>query len=163
MSPEMSNAAEISNRGGRTRPRQPSMVSVESLPSRRGSFASMASSDGLSDVSGLSRGNPGLGGADDPALTPTSPSGTARRMNRRVTRALNGSHHGLGGPRRMVFLDKPKEISHGRLAFISEIFKIKGTIVLKVVPQIILAAFVGLFANLVKVLYCGEGVASNDE
>ena len=63
----------------------------------------------------------------------------------------------------MVFLDKPKEISHGRLAFISEIFKIKGTIVLKVVPQIILAAFVGLFANLVKVLYCGEGVASNDE
>tara|TARA_B100002052_G_C15330834_1_gene354018 strand:- start:132 stop:359 length:228 start_codon:yes stop_codon:yes gene_type:complete len=47
----------------------------------------------------------------------------------------------------MVFLDKPKEISHGRLAFISEIFKIKGTIVLKVVPQIILAAFVGLFAN----------------
>ena len=63
----------------------------------------------------------------------------------------------------MVFLDKPKELSHGRLAFISEIFKIKGTIVLKVVPQIILAAFVGLFANLVKVLYCGEGVASNDE
>ena len=60
----------------------------------------------------------------------------------------------------MVFLDKPKEISHGRLAFISEIFKIKGTIVLKVVPQIILAAFVGLFANLVKVLYCGEGVAA---
>ena len=63
----------------------------------------------------------------------------------------------------MVFLDIPKELSHGRLAFISEIFKIKGTIVLKVVPQIILAAFVGLFANLVKVLYCGEGVASNDE
>ena len=63
----------------------------------------------------------------------------------------------------MVFLDVPKELSHGRLAFISEIFKIKGTIVLKVVPQIILAAFVGLFANLVKVLYCGEGVASNDE
>ena len=120
----------------------------------------MASSDGISDASGLSRGNPGLGGADDPALTPTSPSGTDRRMNRRVTRALKGSHHGLGGPRRMVFLNKPKELSHGRLAFISEIFKIKGTIVLKVVPQIILAAFVGLFANLVKVLYCGEGVAA---
>jgi predicted membrane chloride channel (bestrophin family) len=46
--------------------------------------------------------------------------------------------------------------------FFSEIFKIKGTIVLKVVPQVFLAALMGLFANTVKLVYCGNGVASNE-
>ena len=131
----MSPDAEISNGGGGPRARHVGTPGVDPTPSRRGSFASMTSSDGMSDASELARGNPGLGGANDPALSPTSPSGgRERRMTRRATRAMNGTHRGLGGPRRMVFLDIPKELSHGRLAFISEIFKIKGTIVLKVVP-----------------------------
>ena len=100
---------------------------------------------------GRPRAHPGFPIGHGPSDEPSSDS----RLERVASRTRGSPAHGF--PR------QTKEISHGRLAFISEIFKIKGTIVLKVVPQIILTAFVGLFANLVKVLYCGEGVASNDE
>jgi hypothetical protein len=114
-------------------------------------------SDSSSDVSGLFRGAPGLGAADPSA----SPSRAARR-SRRATMALNKQGSYKGSKKRQVFVEKPREMPPGRLAFVSEIFRIKGTIVLKVVPQIVLAALMGLFANVVKLVYCGNDVASNE-
>ena len=63
----------------------------------------------------------------------------------------------------MIFAGKVKELPDGRLAFFTEIFKLKDTIVLKVVPQIVLAAVVGLLANVVKIAHCGDDVESNEE
>lgn len=131
-----------------------SLLSVDSVPtgSSVGSVTP-CSSDSYTDVGSTQRGAPGLG---DPTPDP--------RRARRKTRARGHTvHRGLRGPRKVIFAGKVKELPDGRLAFFTEIFKLKDTIVLKVVPQIVLAALVGLLANVVKIAHCGDGVESNEE
>ena len=138
----------------RRRSRFNSLLSVDSLPtgSSVGSVTP-CSSDSYTDVGSAQRGAPGLG---DPTPDP--------RRARRKTRARGVTvHRGLRGPRKVIFAGKVKELPDGRLAFFTEIFKLKDTIVLKVVPQIVLAAVVGLLANVVKIAHCGDDVESNEE
>ena len=114
--------------------------------------SSVTPSEGYSsDVTGLYRGAPGLGAAD-----PAS-SRTGRMSRRRTTVSRQSSFN-----KRIVFVPKPREMPATRLAFFTEIFRLKGTIFLKVVPQIVCAALMGLFANIVKLAYCGKDVGSNE-
>jgi predicted membrane chloride channel (bestrophin family) len=69
----------------------------------------------------------------------------------------------LRGPRKTLFTGPPRELPTHAFAFFTEIFKLRGTILLKIVPQIVLAAIAGLCANVAKIVYCGEGVTSNEE
>jgi hypothetical protein len=133
------------------------LSNADSVVSRRSSVGSvMSTGSDTSDVSGLFRGAPGLG-APDPSASPSS-----RRRSRRATAAIARRKAKGVGAKRIVFVPKAQVEPPGRFVFFSEIFKIKGTIVLKVVPQVFLAALMGLFANTVKLVYCGNGVASNE-
>lgn len=150
----------VSHGNGRTSRFSSLMSNADSVVSGASSVGSVtpttSTSGSYSDVSGLFRGAPGLGGVDPSA----SPS---RRRARRATAAISRQTSvKREGSKRNVFVPKPREMPSGRFAFFTEIFRIKGTIVLKVVPQIILAALMGLFANVVKLAYCGNGVASNE-
>ena len=116
-----------------------------------------SASASYSDVSEFFRGAPGLGTAD----ASIDRSNDARRRSRRATKARSSKFKG-GSSKRNVFVPKPPELPSGRMAFFTEIFRLKGTIVLRVVPQMILAALMGLFANVVKLVYCGNDVRSNE-
>ena len=86
------------------------------------------------------------------------------RRKTKVRYSSGGGHHrGLRGPRKTTLTTPTREMPTTGIAFFTEIFKLKGTILFKTVPQIVLAALVGLFANLTKIIYCGEGVATNEE
>lgn len=150
----------VSPSNGRTSRFSSLMSNADSVVSGASSVGSVtpttSTSGSYSDVSGLLRGAPGLG-AVDPSASPS------RRRARRATGAASRqSSFKKQGSKRHVFVPKPRESPSGRFAFFSEIFRVKGTIVLKVVPQIVLAAFMGLFANVVKLAFCGNDVASNE-
>ena len=127
-----------------------------------GSVGSVASEDTYAEVGTL-----GLGGRrrwgekKRKGETTTTPGVSLPR--RRATRARAATRHrGLRGPRKTLFTGPPRELPTHASAFFTEIFKLRGTILLKTVPQIVLAAIAGLCANVAKIVYCGEGVTSND-
>ena len=160
--------------GGSRRARSASAASAASAAS---SVGSVASEDTYAEVGTL-----GLGGRRKRGerkkhdLEATSAANANANANandafgfsppraRRATRARASTRHrGLRGPRKTVFGGPPRELPAHAFAFFTEIFRLRGTILLKTVPQIVLAAVAGLFANVAKIAYCGEGVTSNEE
>jgi len=158
--------------GGSRRARSASAASAASAAS---SVGSVASEDTYAEVGTL-----GLGGRrkrgerkkhDAEATSAANANANANDAfgfspprARRATRARASTRHrGLRGPRKTVFGGLPRELPAHAFAFFTEIFRLRGTILLKTVPQIVLAAVAGLFANVAKIAYCGEGVTSNEE
>ena len=96
------------------------------------------------------------------AAASASPSFSSPRH--RATRARASTRHrSLRNSRMTVFSGPPRELPAHASAFFTEIFKLRGTILPKTVPQIVLAAVAGLCANVAKIAYCGEGVETNEE
>ena len=143
-----------------------SLLSVDSLPMTGSSVGSVTpcGSDSYTDTFGsVRRGAFGLGQS-------SGDDADARRA-RRKTKLAGGSggasrrsaHRGLRGPRRVVLGGAPRDLPRWPLAFFFEIFAVADTVVPNVVPQVVLAALVGLLANAAKVVACGENVASAEE
>jgi hypothetical protein len=86
-----------------------------------------------------------------------------RKTSMRGGKTNANKHRGLSGARKTLLTNAGKELPSGTFTFFTEIFKLKGTILFKTVPQIVCAALVGLFANVVKLVYCGENVTTNEE
>jgi predicted membrane chloride channel (bestrophin family) len=136
-------------------------ASAASLVSSVGSVGSVASEDTYFEVGTLGLGSRRRWG-ERKGETTTTPGVSLPR--RRLTRARAATRHrGLRGPRKTLFTGPPRELPTHAFAFFTEIFKLRGTILLKIVPQIVLAAIAGLCANVAKIVYCGEGVTSNEE
>ena len=138
-------------------------ASAASAVSSVGSVGSVASEDTYAEVGTLGLGGQRRWGEKKrKGETTTTPGVSLPR--RRATRARAATRHrGLRGPRKTLFTGPPRELPTHASAFFTEIFKLRGTILLKTVPQIVLAAIAGLCANVAKIVYCGEGVTSNEE
>ena len=143
-----------------------------SAASAASSVGSVASEDTYAEVGTLGLGGRRKRGANKEkderaaeatsAAVPGSPGFFPPRRRATRARALT-RHRGLRGPRKTVFGGSPRELPTHASAFFTEIFKLRGTILLKTVPQIVLAAVAGLCANVAKIVYCGEGVKANEE
>lgn len=57
---------------------------------------------------------------------------------------------------------KAPEMPTGTFVFISEVFRLRNTVWLSIWPQVLLAAIVGMGAQLLKKQFCGEGVWETD-
>jgi predicted membrane chloride channel (bestrophin family) len=131
-----------------------SAASVDSVISSVGSVGSGFTTEDEWTGGGPFPGAPGLGGGLD--------ADRRRRKSRRATRARDSGFRGASA-KRVVLLDKPREMERSRFAFAKEIFRLKDTIVPRVVPQVIAAALVGLVANVVKIRQCGEDITDDTE
>ena len=76
---------------------------------------------------------------------------------------LPGARRKSGAVRRTVFISNAREMSTGPFSFLREILTLRKTVFLRIVPQIVLAAAVGLAANIIKLAYCVDNVASNEQ
>jgi len=66
-----------------------------------------------------------------------------------------------GDRRRTVFVPKARELKQGKWGFFSEMLRFRSTILRKVVPQLVLAALIGVLCNFMKVSWCGEDVMTD--
>ena len=132
--------------------------------SSAGSVGSVASEDTYAEVGTLRLEARG-GGAKKKGRVKRRRLPESRFPGRwRDARASATRHRGARSPQDSVHRRfRPRELPTHASAFFTEIFKLRGTILLKTVPQIVLAAIAGLCANVAKIVYCSEGVTSNEE